>query len=267
VIRVSRATVLSFFFLATIAVSAAAASAPQTNDECLACHDRVPAAAFAASVHRALACTDCHADVTAGPHDVKPKAVDCAMCHTEAVAAWGNSLHAKGLKTGLHSARCTDCHGPAHEILPSADPKSRTFRGAIAATCGHCHAQKFVVEPAGLTTAPSVSYQESVHGRAAAKGSQRVAVCTDCHDYHAVLPANDPLSGKALARGNWTSPVCTDCHEAQPGVRGTGRAGRNVRRQLSRPRAQDGIEDRRRLRELPRRARDPAVDRSPVADE
>jgi cytochrome b subunit of formate dehydrogenase len=90
-----------------------------------------------------------------------------------------------------------------------------------------------------LSAQPAVSYAQSVHGRAVATGSTKAAVCTDCHDSHAVRPANDPQSGifkfnvartcskchaaiaaqygegihgKALAHGNWSAPVCTDCH-------------------------------------------------------
>jgi hypothetical protein len=82
-------------------------------------------------------------------------------------------------------------------------------------------------------------YQESVHGRATEKGSQKAAVCTDCHGAHEILPANDAKSpiykfnvpatcgkchteientfmqsihGQAIARGNGLAPVCTDCH-------------------------------------------------------
>ncbi|HEX9130557.1 MAG TPA: cytochrome b/b6 domain-containing protein [Gemmatimonadaceae bacterium] len=222
-------------FLAAVSFEAAA----QPNEGCVSCHDDIAKGALTKSVHGQLPCDGCHADVVGGPHEVAPKAVDCASCHPDAVAAWSSSLHAKGLTTGIRSAQCADCHGPAHEILPSTSAASRTYRTAIPRTCGRCHAQKFVVAEAGLTTAPAVSYQDSVHGRAAARGSMNVAVCTDCHDAHAVLPGNDPQSGifkfnvgrtcgkchaaiavqyrngvhgQALARGNWNSPVCTDCH-------------------------------------------------------
>jgi cytochrome b subunit of formate dehydrogenase len=227
------------FFAVSFFLAAAALAAPPSDAECLACHDTVKANAFAASIHAAIGCTGCHADIAAAPHETAPKPVDCALCHEAATAAWKGSLHAKGIETGVRSAKCIDCHGPVHEILPSADPKSRTFRNAVPKTCGRCHAQKFIVEQASLSTAPSVSYQESVHGRAASRGSVKAAVCTDCHEAHAVLPGNDPQSGifkfnvgrtcgkchaaialkygggvhgKALARGNWNSPVCTDCH-------------------------------------------------------
>src|SRR5678815_2914735 len=86
---------------------------------------------------------------------------------------------------------------------------------------------------------PYLSYQQSVHGRAVAAGSEKAAVCTDCHGSHEILQASDPKSsifkfnvpqtcakchndvkqefmqsihGQAVARGNGQAPVCTDCH-------------------------------------------------------
>jgi cytochrome b subunit of formate dehydrogenase len=91
----------------------------------------------------------------------------------------------------------------------------------------------------GMTAAAYNSYQESVHGKAVAAGSEKAAVCTDCHGEHDILSAVDPKSpinkfnvpatcakchndikqqymqsihGTAIARGNWQAPVCTDCH-------------------------------------------------------
>jgi cytochrome b subunit of formate dehydrogenase len=95
------------------------------------------------------------------------------------------------------------------------------------------------MESNGVSTQPFISYQESVHGRAAEKGSTKAAVCTDCHGSHEILAANDSKSqiynfnvpvtcgkchaeitktfnesahGQAIARGNSLSPACTDCH-------------------------------------------------------
>src|SRR4029079_494949 len=149
---------------ATFLIAAASAPAQSANETCLACHDKVDASKFAASVHAPLSCTDCHADATTIPHEAKPGRVDCSSCHADAAAAWNNSLHAKGANVG--GARCTDCHGPAHEIASSCDPKSRTHHANIPRTCSRCHAQKFVMEKAGLNAQSAISYQESVHGRA-----------------------------------------------------------------------------------------------------
>jgi cytochrome b subunit of formate dehydrogenase len=184
-------------------------------------------------------CADCHTDITSAPHETKPQKPQCDSCHAEELSAWRHSEHAKGLYEGVGGAQCVSCHGSVHEILPSTDPNSRTYHTNIPKTCGSCHGQKFVMEKAGLSTQMFASYQGSVHGRAVARGSMKAAVCTDCHDFHAVYSPNNPQSaifkfnvprtcgkchasiavqysssvhGKALQHGNWNSPVCTDCH-------------------------------------------------------
>jgi cytochrome b subunit of formate dehydrogenase len=95
------------------------------------------------------------------------------------------------------------------------------------------------MEASGHSAQQFISYQESVHGRAVAAGSEKAAVCTDCHGSHEILQASDPKSsifkfnvpdtcakchqlvkqefvqsihGQAIARGNGLAPVCTDCH-------------------------------------------------------
>jgi cytochrome b subunit of formate dehydrogenase len=95
------------------------------------------------------------------------------------------------------------------------------------------------MESRGDSVQPFISYQDSVHGRATEKGSQKAAVCTDCHGAHEILAANNAKSpihkfnvpatcgkchtdidntfmqsihGQAIARGNAQAPVCTDCH-------------------------------------------------------
>jgi len=223
----------TFLIATALAIAALSVAAQPSRDECLACHDTVHAEKFSASVHAPLDCTGCHADIKDVPHDPAPKKVDCASCHADAVEAWNHSLHAKAAAAGRGKGpQCKDCHGPAHEIQPMQ-------RGKIPQICSSCHGQKFVMQKAGLSAQPALSYQESVHGKAVANGSTRAAVCTDCHDSHNVRPANDPLSGifkfnvgrtcgqchaaiagqyhdsvhgKALARGNGSTPVCTDCH-------------------------------------------------------
>jgi formate dehydrogenase gamma subunit len=217
---------------AALTLAALSMAAQPSREECLACHDTVHAEKFDASVHASLDCTGCHEDIKELPHDT-PKKVVCASCHVDAVEAWNHSLHAKAAAAGRGKGpQCQDCHGPAHEIRPMQ-------RARIPQICSSCHGQKFVMQKAGLSAQPAISYQESVHGRAVAKGSTRAAVCTDCHDSHNVRPANDPQSGifkfnvgrtcgqchaaiagqyhdsvhgKALARGNGSTPVCTDCH-------------------------------------------------------
>jgi cytochrome b subunit of formate dehydrogenase len=231
-------------------------AAQLTSEECLGCHSdatltkdlgngktqsvSVDAKLLGGSVHAGLDCTMCHADVKAYPHEPAPARVDCGSCHSDAVAAHQNGVHAKALAAGnRNAATCLSCHGVPHGILPSSDPKSKTYRTTIPATCGSCHSQKFVMEGSGVSSQPIFSYAESVHGKAVAKGSMKAAVCTDCHDHHEILTPreqhspinkfNIPMTcgkchegvraqfmtsihGKAIAKGNSQAPVCTDCH-------------------------------------------------------
>ena len=237
------------------ATGGAKASSKMSNDECLACHNdptltkdengkqislHVDDAKFKGSIHSVYGCVDCHTDVKGYPHDPAPVKPVCATCHADQQTAYDHGVHAKAAAAGnVNVAKCQDCHGSVHEILPASDPKSKVARTNIPQTCGACHGQKFVMASGGMTSAPFTSYQESVHGKAVAAGSDKAAVCTDCHGEHDILGANDPKSpinkfnvpntcakchndikqqyvqsihGTAIARGNWQAPVCTDCH-------------------------------------------------------
>ena len=91
----------------------------------------------------------------------------------------------------------------------------------------------------GISNQVFLSYRESVHAKAMARGNASAAVCTDCHSAHEILPASNAQStiakvnipntcgkchsaeatefmqsvhGQAVARGVSRAPVCTDCH-------------------------------------------------------
>ncbi len=254
---VSLAIVVLIFF-SSQAMAAGKPAAKLTTADCLACHGDntltkevngkpvslyVNEQTFKNSIHGSMfTCTDCHKDVTSVTHERTPDKVQCASCHADQDAAYMKGFHARAAKNGdKFAARCTDCHGSAHEILPASDPKSKVNHANIPATCGTCHGQKFVMEASGHTAQTFVSYQESVHGKLIAKDGEKTtaAVCTDCHSSHDIRTAADPSSpifkfkvpetcarchgreaeefktsihGQGIARGNWLSPVCTDCH-------------------------------------------------------
>jgi hypothetical protein len=188
----------------------------------------------------AFTCVDCHKDVKSPAHDKPPEKITCGQCHADEVTAAAHSIHAQASRAGKNpAATCEDCHGDVHTIVTADDPKSPVNHANIPATCGQCHGQKFLMESNGETAQPFISYQASVHGRAVENGSQKAAVCTDCHGAHEILSATDPRSpintfkvastcgkchtevaytfnasihGQALARGNALAPTCTDCH-------------------------------------------------------
>lgn len=222
---------------------------------CLACHKEatfatsvqgkpvslyVPEIIFEQSAHGVLNCTDCHTDIKSIPHQPVRSMSSCGTCHSDEQSAYERSIHGQATLHGnAHAARCSDCHGGPHAILPASDPASKVYHSNIPGTCGSCHQQKFVMSTSGLSTQVFVAYEQSVHGRAVAAGSQKAAVCTDCHGTHEILMAGDPKSsifkfnvpatcgkchaqesaqygesvhGQAIRRGNWLAPVCTDCH-------------------------------------------------------
>jgi cytochrome b subunit of formate dehydrogenase len=130
------------------------------------CHSEV-AGEFGASVHgQALAkgitqapiCTDCHGEHsilaptnTASPVYAGNIRDTCGNCHgnvrlsrrfglpVDRVVSFDASFHGLAAKEGNETvANCASCHG-VHNILPSADPRSKTNPKNLAATCGKCH--------------------------------------------------------------------------------------------------------------------------------
>jgi cytochrome b subunit of formate dehydrogenase len=247
-VRWASVTFATFLVLASVS----SLSAQKLKDsDCLTCHGdatmtdsdghsiTVDANKFKHSVHSTFSCVDCHTDVKSLAHETPPKKITCDQCHSDEGQGYAHSIHAQVTTSGKIPASCQDCHGDVHAIVSGDDLKSSVNRSSIPVTCGRCHGQKFLMESNGETTQPFLSYQSSVHGRAVANGSQKAAVCTDCHGVHQILPANDPKSpiskvavastcgkchtdvantftasihGQAIARGNMLAPTCTDCH-------------------------------------------------------
>jgi cytochrome b subunit of formate dehydrogenase/5-methylcytosine-specific restriction endonuclease McrA len=252
-VKAARWVYAPFFAFLLFAWASSPISAQKLKDsDCLTCHGdatftdgsghsiAVDQNKFKHSVHGSMfTCVDCHTDVKSLVHDAPPKKITCDQCHADEGQGYAHSIHAKATQAGKIPASCQDCHGDIHAIVSGDDPKSTVSRSNIPLTCGRCHGQKFLMESNGESAQPFISYQESVHGRAVANGSQKAAVCTDCHGVHEILPANDPKSpiskiavattcgkchtevagtftasihGQALARGNMLAPTCTDCH-------------------------------------------------------
>ena len=199
-----------------IAPSRALAAEDLSSEACLACHGDASASttlkngktlslyvdhkALTGSVHKGLACVDCHNDITKIPHATRTfanqRAVDmayyqiCKQCHFAEYSRLLDGMHFEALAKGNPNApTCVDCHG-AHSITPPAHPRSR-----ISRTCGRCHAAIFS------------KYVKSVHGKALVEqGNIDVPVCTDCHHAH---NNSNPLS----AAWHLQIPqLCARCH-------------------------------------------------------
>ena len=183
-----------------------------------------------------LQCQGCHAPGKSLPY------LAGSLFHTAPHADYDRGFHAQAIHNGTKAATCLDCHtknGDMTTILPASDPGSTINRATIAETCGKCHGDKSVMQGSGISDRPFLSYRESVHAKAIARGNASAAVCTDCHKSHDIEPASNAQSsiakvnipatcgkchsteaaefvqsvhGQAVARGVSRAPVCTDCH-------------------------------------------------------
>ncbi|HXI74632.1 MAG TPA: cytochrome b/b6 domain-containing protein [Pyrinomonadaceae bacterium] len=183
-----------------------------------------------------LQCQGCH-----GPGKQLPYLAG-SLFHAAPHAGYDHSFHAQAVRNGVKAAACLDCHaknGDTSTILPPNDPKSTINRANIAETCGRCHGDKSAMKGSGISNRPFLSYRESVHAKAIARGNMSAAVCTDCHGSHDIESASNQQSsiakvnipntcgkchsaeanefaqsvhGQAVARGVSRAPVCTDCH-------------------------------------------------------
>jgi len=107
---------------------------------------------------------------------------------------------------------CVACHGaPQPGSTAEAPVFAPIARAAIAPLCARCHADAAYMRQ----FAPQVrvdqfaQYQTSVHGQQMARGEDRVATCSDCHQAHVILQVRDARSPVAPSN---VAKTCARCH-------------------------------------------------------
>jgi hypothetical protein len=223
------------------AVSKQVKSEGVSNDDCLTCHDdpkliggagqslNVDPKKFDASVHAGAAdCIECHTDARGDPHPEKLKPVDCAACHKDTVADYKSTTHASARAAGnTVAATCKDCHGPAHEVLASKDPKSRTHIAVVDTTCGRCHGNAEAIAKGHIQAGNTLkAYQDGIHDQTAHSGAKNAGLaptCTSCHGVHSILAKSDPKSRVAHAN---VPDTCGSCHQREKDVYDKGAHGK-----------------------------------------
>jgi cytochrome b subunit of formate dehydrogenase len=194
------------------------------SDECLACHgDKdlrseagqslfADAEGLRASAHGGLECADCHAGLKDYPHPSQAPKVQCGACHDDVAAALEKSAHGQAaLRHDADAPACRSCHGPAHAVLASSDPRSLVAKKSLPQTCGSCHADPAFLSRHRVPFAkPVEAFRGSVHGRAVERGDTKAASCADCHGAHDLLPGRDAASRTSRAR---VSETCGKCHD------------------------------------------------------
>jgi len=117
----------------------------------------------------------------------------CGVCHPRERVQFETSRHAQ------EEVRCVSCHGGNERELTvplahSAGFHGKPARADIPRLCASCHADERQMRPYNLPVDQYALYQTSGHGRRLAAGDTRVAVCSDCHGAHDILPPSDPRS-------------------------------------------------------------------------
>ncbi len=186
----------------------------------------------------------------AGTPELSPSAGRCGVCHPAERVQFDRSQHAS------EGVRCVACHGGDDKSLDYRAAHGAGFRGRparrdIPALCASCHSNEEKMRAYNLPVDQYALYQTSSHGRALARGDTKVAVCSDCHGAHDILPPRDPASSlyvlniprtcgrchgdaalmkpygvpdvyrqyqtsvharELLERGNLRAPTCVSCH-------------------------------------------------------
>ncbi len=144
-------------------------------------------------------CVDCHS-----VHDIRRKtnpdapvypthaAETCGRCHSDQLARWRVSVHAKAMfeKNDLTAPTCNDCHGNHGATPPGVE--------SVHFVCGNCHGRE-----AELFRASGKMHGWAQHNELLATGAK----CADCHD--------DARAKLTMTR--FTD--CVTCHENHAVVR------------------------------------------------
>jgi predicted CXXCH cytochrome family protein len=144
-------------------------------------------------VAAALAQPESAPPATKPPEAASPVAGRCGVCHPAERVQFERSRHAQ------EDVHCVSCHRGNDRSLEQAVAHGGEFIGRpkhadIPRLCASCHADEEKMRPYNLPVDQYALYQTSGHGRRLAKGDARVAVCSDCHGAHDILPPSDPAS-------------------------------------------------------------------------
>ncbi len=117
----------------------------------------------------------------------------CGICHPANRVAFETSPHSR------EDVRCTSCHGGDDTTDDEKRAHGKGFVGKIDKAsepkiCARCHSDERRMRPYDLPVDQYDLYQQSRHGLLLAKGDRQVAVCSDCHGAHDILPVADPAS-------------------------------------------------------------------------
>ncbi|UCF90053.1 MAG: hypothetical protein JSW39_17360 [Desulfobacterales bacterium] len=219
------------------------------KENCLMCHKypfvgridengkrhnyQVDEASYNHSVHRSVACRDCHTYITKIPHDPVTEEVNCAnVCHTKPPFAQEKFSHQKIIDIYNDSAHgikpddspeakkakpyCKFCH--LNPLYTRVSEKVIAFDETLR-RCLNCHQAK------GVTQA-YIHMTHRLRKKTTRSPQEVVQLCAKCHQdvelmqklkvseegLTAVATYNHTLHGKSVALGSQETADCISCH-------------------------------------------------------
>jgi hypothetical protein len=141
--------------------------------------------------------------------DVDPR-YGCLVCHADKRRAYLLGVHSD------RGVRCHDCHGGNPEAFETPEAHGGDFRGAlgklaIVEVCTECHGDPDEMRQYGLPADQVAELRTSRHGMLLLEQRNEDApTCSDCHDPHTTIQADDARSS---AYPTNIPGLCAVCHE------------------------------------------------------
>jgi hypothetical protein len=134
----------------------------------------------------------------------------CLICHADKRRAYLLGVHSD------RGVRCHDCHGGNPEAFEIPEAHGGDFRGSLGKlatveVCSGCHSDPNLMRQYGMHVDQVAELQSSRHGQMLLeRGSDDAPTCSDCHDPHTTLRADDARSS---AHPLNIPTLCAACHE------------------------------------------------------
>jgi cytochrome b subunit of formate dehydrogenase len=202
--------------------AAAPASARIPDSVCIECHTGanldsavvrgrkvkldIDRAVLQHSAHAGVACTQCHVGFNPEeqPHRARAVPVDCRRCHMNADSA--HVFHAKTTfaKAAGAVGSCPGCHG-VHDVPKAGAATTPAGARSLDLACARCHREEVA------------HFENSAHGRAAARGERAAPTCLSCHRLPVTAARVHDQRDARLKLAQ--EQLCLHCHLDDPAVR------------------------------------------------
>jgi predicted CXXCH cytochrome family protein len=166
----------------------------------------------------------------------------CINCHISSEWVSDTTIAATFMAGDIHrnmGLGCEDCHGGDPKIGflegdaelamdPAIGYKDPPSRLGIPDFCGECHSDIEYMKRYNpkLSTDQLKLYRTSIHGKSLyGEKDAKVAICTDCHGVHGILPSSD---SRSRVFHNNIPETCKSCHSDASYMKGYKYLGRQI---------------------------------------